>query len=553
MNALALPSVSHDNPRLKWYTLAIACVALFMAVLDNLIVNIALPTISDDFSPTTAQLQWVMSAYVLVFASLQITAGGLGDRLGRKRYFIFGLVLFTATSAMAAFVPSTNWLIAARAAQGIGAAFIMPLTLSIISEAFPPAERGKAIGIWSGISMSGIAIGPIIGGLIVDAWSWHWIFLINVPIGIVTVFAAQAILRESRDESGHASSDIPGTVTVTAAIAALTWGLIEAGERGWNDPLIVGSLVAAAVLTALFVAIEQRSENPMVPMRFFASRNFTGANLVAVATSFLISGLAFALTMYFQNVHGYSAVRAGFTLLPTVLPMMIVGMISGAMVARIGARHMISIGMLISATGIFMLSRVDMDTAFLSLMPSLVIFGIGNGLVFAPMMTTLMNSVETAKSGVASAVNGAIRETGFAFGIALLGTIMNQTYRDSLRGSREFQALRDSSDPALAPLQPVLDLVGKGVNFGGRVIENAEMFPGLPASITEPIRIASSRAFVAGMEQAFTVSVIATVIAAGVAWLLIRDEAAVEREPEHILSQAEAGLAPQPSGSGGGE
>jgi EmrB/QacA subfamily drug resistance transporter len=551
MNTYAPDSTGNYDARTKWYALAVCCVALFMAVLDNLIVNIALPTISDDFSPTTAQLQWVLSAYVLVFASLQITAGGLGDRLGRKRFFIFGLTLFTATSAMAAFVPSTNWLIAARAAQGVGAAFIMPLTLSIISTAFPPAERGKAIGIWSGISMSGIAIGPIIGGLIVDSWSWHWIFLINVPIGIATIFAAQAILKESRDESGRAATDIPGTITVTAAIAALTWGLIEAGERGWTDPLIVGSLVASLVLIALFVTIERRSQNPMVPMRFFASRNFTGANLVAVATSFLIAGLAFALTMYFQNVHGYSAVKAGLTLLPSVLPMMVVGAVSGAMVGRIGARHMITIGMVVSSMGIFLLSRVGVDTPFLNIAPALLIFGVGNGLVFAPMMTTLMNSVETEKSGVASAVNGAIRETGFAFGIALLGTIMNQTYRDSLRGSSEFSALRDSTDPQMGPLQPVLDLIEKGVNFGGRVIENDAMFPGLPAAVTEPIRIASSKAFVAGMEQAFTVSVIATVIAAGVAWLLIRDEATVGHEPEHVAPAMRPGLSPQPSGGGG--
>jgi EmrB/QacA subfamily drug resistance transporter len=549
MNMFAPRANPQDSERAKWYTLAICCVALFMAVLDNLIVNIALPTISDDFSPTTAQLQWVLSSYVLVFASLQITAGGLGDRLGRKKFFIIGLAIFTATSLLAAFVPSTNWLIAARAAQGVGAAFVMPLTLSIISTAFPPAERGKAIGIWSGISMSGIAIGPIIGGLIVDSWSWHWIFLINVPIGIITIFAAQAILKESRDESGHAATDIPGTITVTAAIAALTWGLIEAGERGWSDPLIVGSLVAAAILTTLFVIIERRSANPMVPMRFFASRNFTGANLVAVATSFLIAGLAFALTMYFQNVHGYSAVRAGLTMLPSVLPMMVVGAISGAMVGRIGARRMIALGMIIASAGIYLLSRVGVDTPFLNIVPALLVFGIGNGLVFAPMMTTLMNSVETEKSGVASAVNGAIRETGFAFGIALLGTIMNQTYRDSLRGSSEFSALQ--GDPAAGPLQPVLDLIEKGVNFGGRVIENQEMFPGLPAAVTEPIRIASSNAFVAGMEQAFTISVIATVIAAGVAWLLIRDEPAVAREPEHVAPLAQQGLAPQASGAGG--
>ena len=539
--------IGQDDGRAKWFALAICCIALFMAILDNLIVNVALPTISDDLKATTAQLQWIMSAYVLVFASLQITAGGLGDRFGRKRFFIIGIAIFTATSAMAAFVPSTGWLITARAAQGIGAAFIMPLSLSIITAAFPPAERGKAIGIWSAISMSGIAIGPIIGGIIIDAWSWHWIFLINVPIGILAIFGAQMYLQETQDRSGHAATDIPGTIAVTAAIASLTWGLIEAGERGWSDGLIITSLVAAAVLLAVFVVIETRTENPMVPMRFFASRNFTGANLVAIATSFLISGLAFALTMYYQNVHGYSAIRTGFTMLPSVLPMVVIGAASGALVNRLGARNMITAGMVIAAGGIYLLSRVDVDTPFLDLVPALVIFGIGNGLVFAPMMTTLMNSVETEKAGVASAVNGAIRETGFAFGIALLGTIMNQTYRSKLDGSEQFNALRDTSDPQLAPLQPVLDVIEKGVNYGGRVIENTTVFPDLPATITEPIRIASSQAFVSGMEQAFIISSTATVIAAVVAWLLIRNDRVVVESPERQDMTAGASFNPEPS------
>lgn len=539
--------IGQDDGRAKWFALAICCIALFMAILDNLIVNVALPTISDDLKATTAQLQWIMSAYVLVFASLQITAGGLGDRFGRKRFFIIGVVIFTATSALAAFVPTTGWLITARAAQGIGAAFIMPLSLSIITAAFPPAERGKAIGIWSAISMSGIAIGPIIGGIIIDAWSWHWIFLINVPIGILAIIGAQMYLQETQDGSGHAATDIPGTITVTAAIASLTWGLIEAGERGWSDGLIITSLAAAAILLVAFVIIETRTENPMVPMRFFASRNFTGANLVAIATSFLISGLAFALTMYYQNVHGYSAIRTGFTMLPSVLPMVVIGAASGALVNRLGARNMITAGMVIAAGGIYLLSRVGVNTPFLDLVPALVIFGIGNGLVFAPMMTTLMNSVETEKAGVASAVNGAIRETGFAFGIALLGTIMNQTYRSKLDASDQFNALRDTSNPQLAPLQPILDVIEKGVNYGGRVIENTTVFPDLPATITEPVRIASSQAFVSGMEQAFIISSTATVIAAVVAWLLIRNDPVVVESPERQEMTAGASFNPEPS------
>jgi EmrB/QacA subfamily drug resistance transporter len=515
----------HDG-NAKWYTLAISVLALFMAVLDNLVVNVALPTISEDLSATPSQLQWILSAYVLVFASTQITAGGLGDRFGRKKFFIAGVVLFTATSAMAAFVQSTEWLIIARAAQGIGAAFIMPLSLSLISAAFPPHERGKALGIWSAVSMSGLALGPIIGGFIVEYWTWHWIFLINVPIGILTILAAQAVLRESRDDSGQTATDIPGTVVVTAAIASLTWGLIEAGERGWGDSFVIGSLVAAVALFGLFVVVEQRSANPMVPLRFFKSPTFTGANLVALVVSFLISGIAFSMTLYYQHVHGYSAVKTGLTMLPLVLTMMVVATLSGSLVNRFGGRWMIALGMVISGSSMFLFMRTGVDAIYLDILPAMVVLGIGNGLIFAPMTTAVLNSVETGRAGVASAVNGAIRETGFAFGVALLGTIMNQTYQQRFGTSSEVLRLRDTSNPAFAPLQPVLDKIHEGINYAGRVIENPAYFPGLPADVTEAIRVASSRAFISGMDRAFIISGTATILFSVVAWLLIRDEVA---------------------------
>jgi EmrB/QacA subfamily drug resistance transporter len=515
----------HDG-NAKWYTLAISVLALFMAVLDNLVVNVALPTISEDLSASPSQLQWILSAYVLVFASTQITAGGLGDRFGRKKFFIAGVVLFTATSAMAAFVQSTEWLIIARAAQGIGAAFIMPLSLSLISAAFPPEERGKALGIWSAVSMSGLALGPIIGGFIVEYWTWHWIFLINVPIGILTILAAQAVLRESRDESGNTATDIPGTLVVTGAIAALTWGLIEAGERGWGDSLVVGALIASLALFGLFVVVEHRSANPMVPLRFFKSPTFTGGNLVALMIAFLISGIAFSMTLYYQNVHGYSAIQTGLTMLPLVVSMMVVATISGSLVNRFGGRAMIALGMVISGSSMFLFLRSGVDATYVDILPGMVALGIGNGLIFAPMTTAVLNSVETGKSGVASAVNGAIRETGFAFGVALLGTIMNQTYQQRFDTSSEVLRMRDTSNPAFAPLQPVLDQVHRGINFAGRLIENPAIFPGLPPEVTEPIRIASSRAFISGMDRAFIISGTATILFSVVAWLLIRDEVA---------------------------
>ncbi|HEV2067313.1 MAG TPA: MFS transporter [Thermomicrobiales bacterium] len=520
------PSRRVNDDNVKWFTLAAGCIALFMAILDNLVVNVALPTISDDFSPSGTQLQWIISAYTLVFASLQITAGGLGDRFGRKRFFLAGVVVFTVTSGLAALVNSTEWLIAARAAQGLGAAFIMPLSLSLISAAFPPEERGKALGIWTAISVSGLALGPIVGGFIVEYFAWQWIFLINVPVGIAAFLVTSAVVRESRDESGTVGTDIPGTVAITGAIAALTWALIQAGERGWGDSLIIAGFVIAAVLLAAFIVIEQRTEFPMVPLRFFRSSTFTGANIDAFFISFLISGVAFSMTLYQQNVHGFSPVQTGMALLPLVVTMMIFAPISGALVNRLGSSRLIAVGMLVTGGSAFLFLRTGADASYIDIVPAMVTMGFGNALIFAPMTTAVLNSVESEKSGVASAVNGAIRETGFAFGVALLGTVMNQTYRSQFNGSSEIRALRESADPATAPLQEVLDLIGRGINYGGRVIENPDLFPGVPAPVSSAIRDASSAAFISGMDRAFIISGISIILGAFLSLALIKDRVA---------------------------
>ena len=242
-------------------------------------------------------------------------------------------------------------LIAARAVQGLGAAFIMPLSLSLISVAFPPEERGKALGIWSAISVSGLALGPIVGGFLVQYANWHWVFIINIPIGIVAFFVASAVVQESRDTTGTVALDIPGTVLITGAIASLTWGLIEAGDRGWGDTLILAAFAAAAILTAAFIAVEARTEKPMVPLRFFRSSTFSGANMDAFAVSFLIAGVAFYMTLYQQNIHGFSPVRAGLAMLPMVITMMVCSPISGALIGRIGSRRLITLGMSVAGLG----------------------------------------------------------------------------------------------------------------------------------------------------------------------------------------------------------
>ncbi|MEJ7837828.1 MAG: MFS transporter, partial [Thermomicrobiales bacterium] len=524
-----------NDSNMKWFALAAACTALFMAILDNLILNVAIPTISDDLNPSTTQLQWIISAYTLVFASLQITAGGLGDRLGRKKLFLFGIAVFTVTSLVAGFVNSTSMLIVARAVMGFGAAFIMPLSLSLVSAAFPPEERGKALGIWSAVSFSGLAFGPMVGGLVVEYLSWHWIFLINVPVGLFAFVLTMSVVRESKDESGTAATDIPGTVLVTGAIAALTWGLIEAGERGWGETLILMSFAVSAVLFVAFVLVELRTEKPMVPMGFFKSRTFTGANLDAFVVSFFISGLAFSMTMYFQNVHGYSPIRAGFTNLPFVLVMMVAAPLSGSLVNRLGSRLLISIGMVIAGISCFLYLRAEPESSFVSILPAMLVMGLGMGLVFAPLTTAVLNSVSSDKGGVASAVNGAIRETGFAFGVALLGTFISRTYRTDFVNDESIQGISASSEES----RSLIDMISEQITAAGRLIQDQARFPGLPQDVRNSIEIASSNGFVNGMHLSFIITGTTLIVSAIVSYFLINERVASAHVDETVRSESE--------------
>jgi EmrB/QacA subfamily drug resistance transporter len=524
--------VTDDN--VKWFTLGAACFGLFMAILDNLVVNVALPTISKDLDARATQLQWIVSAYTLIFASLQITAGGLGDRFGRKRWFLFGLALFSATSFLAALSPNVEVLIAARALQGVGAAFIMPLSLSLISAAFPPEERSKAIGLWAAISVSGIALGPIVGGALVQYASWHWVFLINVPIGIGAFIVTSAVVRESHDTSGTVATDVTGTVLITAAIGSLTWGLIQAGDRGWTDTYIIASLVAAVIISAAFLWVEAHTERPMVPLRFFKSPTFTGANIDAFLIAFLITGVGFFMTLYQQNIHGFSPMRTGLALLPMVVVMMVLSPVSGTLTAKLGARRLITMGMSIAGVGTLLFLRADPHATYLDILPAFLVLGFGMSFIWTPMTTAVLNSVDTEKSGIASAINGAIREIGTATGIAFLGTIMNRTYKSEFASMNDVQALK--GDPSQSALQPLINVVGSGYNHAGGVIKDPAFLAGFPGAAqlqqgVNQIVEASSQAFVTGMEHAVIFSGVGIILGSVLSYFLIDDEV-VGRIPE---------------------
>lgn len=522
-----------NDGNVKWFTLVAACFGLFMAILDNLVVNIAMPTIAVDLDATTTHLQWIVSAYTIVFASLQITAGGLGDRFGRKRWFMLGLVLFTATSLLAALSRNIEMLIAMRALQGLGAAFIMPLSLSLISAAFPPEERGKAVGIWGAISVSSIALGPVVGGLLVEYASWEWVFLINVPIGLGALFVTSAVVRESKDESGAVSTDIPGTVLITAAIAALTYGLIEAGERGWGDTRIVTFLVGALALGIAFIYVESRTALPMVPLRFFRSKTFTGANIDSFMIAFLLTGISFFMTLYQQNVHGFSAVRTGLALLPMVAVMMALSPIAGSLTGRMGSRTLLSIGLGITAIGTLLFLRSGADASYWDILPAFIVLGLGNSFLWAPMTTAVLNSVESDKSGIASAVNGAVREIGTAFGIALLGTIANRVYQNEFRSDSRVEEL--AQNPELAP---VVSFVGDGASNAGHVIDRIPALSALPAEVVDVLRLASSEAFVVSMDRAIIISGLGLLVTSVLSYFLISEQVVVQPIEAHAPAPA---------------
>ncbi len=535
-----------NDGNVKWFTLVAACFALFMAILDNLVVNIALPTISRELDATTTQLQWVVSAYTLVFASLQITAGGLGDKFGRKQWFIAGLALFTATSFIAAFSNSMEMLIIMRALQGLGAAFIMPLSLSLISAAFPPEERGRAVGIWSAISVSSVALGPIVGGAIVEYASWEWIFLINVPVGIVALLVTMAVVRESKDESGTVATDVPGTLLITGFIASLTWGLIEAGERGWSDPVILAAFAVAAIILPLFIMVELRTERPMIPLHFFKSRTFTGANVDSFMIAFLITGVSFFMTLYQQNIHGFSAIKTGLALLPMVLVMMVLSPISGSLVNKMGPRKLLTFGMSVTGVGTLLLLLAGADASYYAILPSFLVMGLGMSFIWAPMTTAVLNSVPSDKSGVASAVNGSLREIGTAFGVALLGTLANRAYQDRFKESDAVQTATSSADQAVTSL---IALVGSGMNYGGQVVRGIAAEMGVSGEVVSQIEEASAAAFMEGMDRAVIFSGVAIIIVAVLSYFMIDDEVVVKSEEQRLAEQEalDASIAASPA------
>jgi EmrB/QacA subfamily drug resistance transporter len=410
-------------PRTIW-TFVITSFALFMVVLDNLVVSTALPVIRTDLGASLEELEWTVNAYTLTFAVFLLTGAALGDRFGRRRMFVLGLAIFTAASAAAALAPTMNALIVARAVQGIGGAIVTPLTLTILSEAFPRERRGVALGAWSGIAGLAVASGPLVGGAVVEGLAWQWIFWLNVPVGILLVPLAYRYLRETHGPA--AGLDLRGLALVSGGLFGLVWGLVNGNADGWTSPQIVASLALGSILTAGFAVWELRAPAPMLPMGFFRDRSFAAANGASLLMYFGMFGSIFLLTQFLQTVQGHSPLGAGLRVLPWTAMPMLVAPIAGALSDRIGGRPLMALGLALQAIGLGWLAAVSTPTVpYTDLVIPFVLSGTGMAMFFAPVANVVLSAVRPEQEGKASGANNAIREVGGVFGVAVLASVFS--------------------------------------------------------------------------------------------------------------------------------
>ncbi len=407
----------------RWWALGAMCTALFMTMLDSTAVNIALPSIQKSLNASTPTLQWIVNAYTLALAVLLVTAGRLGDLFGRRRLFIVGVVLFATASAAVGASPNTTWMVALRGVQGVGAALLLPSTLSIVTGLFSPEERGKALGIWTGVSGFALATGPLVGGFLSESVSWRAIFYVNLPIAAGTLLVALLAVRESRDETAERTIDIPGLIALTVGLTALMVALMQSITWHFDSDKTIGLLVVAAVALAAFVPIERRRRVPMVDFDFFRSRTFLAASIVLFAATFALFGLMFFLSLYMQNVHNYSPLQTGVRFLPAMVMVIIVSPLAGRLTDRVGPRPLIVIGMFTVAAALLWGSYVTIHSAYPRLLVGFLLIGAGTGLALPATNVAAMNSIAQARASVGAGILSMSRMVGGVFGIAVLGVL----------------------------------------------------------------------------------------------------------------------------------
>jgi EmrB/QacA subfamily drug resistance transporter len=414
--------VTEENK--KWWTLAAVSVGLFMIMLDNTVVNVALPSIRSSLGMSIEGLEWVVAGYALTFAAFMLIGGKLADFVGRRRVFMIGLLVFTAASLACGMASSGGVLIGARIVQGLGGAMMNPATLSIITATFPPRERGRAIGIWAGVSAMALAIGPLVGGLLTEHVNWNWIFFINVPVGILGLLAAPLLIDETRDTTAEQRLDIPGLTASAVGLFALSYAFIEANNYGWGSPRIIAAFVVAAISLVTFVLLERHQRAPMLDLSLFRNRTFSGANGAMLFVGLAMFGTFFYVSLYMQNVLKYSPTQAGASFLPMTILVILVAPRAGALTDKVGARWLVGSGMSLLAIMLFYYSTLGANESFWALVPGLLLGGVGMGLTMTPTTAAAMSAVAVDKAGVGSAVLNSARQVGGSLGIAVMGAIV---------------------------------------------------------------------------------------------------------------------------------
>ena len=480
-----------------WWTLAVLCLSLVIIVVGNTVLNIALPTLVQELDATSSELQWMVDSYALVFAGLLLTAGALGDRFGRKGAMIIGLAIFGGASLASTFATSAAQLIATRAVMGLGSAFVMPATLSILTSVFPPELRGRAIGVWAGFAGAGAAVGPIAGGWLLEHFYWGSVFFLNVPVVVVALVAGHWLVPTSRDPQ-RAALDFVGAGLSIVGMGALLYGIIEGPTYGWTDPLPMTALAVSLVFLIGFALWELRVDNPMLDFSFFRDPRFSAASLAISFVFFAMFGTFFLLTQFLQVVRGYSPLEAGLRTLPMALTMMIGAPSSARLTERLGAKRVVSLGLVIVAVGLILMSLIDGDTAYVWLAAVLVILAGGMSATMAPATGSIMSSLPQRKAGVGSAWNDTTRELGGALGVAVLGSIAASQYVSTLRGSIS-RLPGDVSRAAEA-------------SVGGAM----QISDNLPGRAGADLADAAGAAFVDAMGLAYLVAAAVAVIAAAV-------------------------------------
>jgi EmrB/QacA subfamily drug resistance transporter len=511
--------VTEENS--KWWTLAAMCFALFMLMLDNTVVNVALPSIQRDLHASLSALQWTVSAYTLTLAVLMVTGGRLGDIFGRRKMFLFGVVVFGISSAVVGISLNDAVLVAFRAMQGVGAAFMMPATLSIITQAFPAHQRGTAIGTWAGVSALALAIGPVFGGFLTQDVSWRAIFFINPPIAVGAIAVTLFATKESRDETVDRTVDYAGIVTLTVGLTALILALIEGNNWHWGSPAITSLFLVAAFSLTAFVMVERRVRAPIVNFTFFRSRTFVGANLVGFFLTFAMFAQFFFLTLYMQNVLRFTPLEAGLRFVPATALVIVAGPVSGRLADRIGPRPLMVLGLLIISGALLIQSRLTIHTGYGLLLPGFIMMGLGMGLVISPMSTAGMNAVDRTKAGVAAGTLSMNRMIGGTFGVAVIGALVTAIGKSQIE-----QHLSQLSAPARTSIVNSL---------GGGAVALHHAPAGIVTTINE--------AFVTALSTGLTIGGLVALGAAMLAWILIEPK---RRRLEPAL--ADARPAEEPAG-----